>query len=61
MDACTVIVAGKDATVDGSVILATNDDWPGYPAHLVHVKRKRHKPGDKFTLVRGKKIPQVAE
>ena len=28
-EACTSIIVGKDATADGSVILAANDDWHG--------------------------------
>jgi len=57
--ACTVILIGKDATADGSVVLAANDDWPGYPSHLVHVPGKKHATGEMYTLVRGKRIPQV--
>lgn len=59
-EGCTVILIGKEATSDGSVIiLAANDDWPGYPSRLVHVPGKRHAPNEQFTLVRGRKIPQV--
>lgn len=58
-EGCTVILIGKEATSDGSVILAANDDWPGYPSRLVHVPGKTHSRGETFTLVRGGKIPQV--
>jgi dipeptidase len=58
-EACTSIIIGKDATEDGSVILAANDDWSGTPSHLVKVPRKEHKPDETFMLIRGEKIPQV--
>jgi dipeptidase len=58
--ACTSIIIGKNATKDGAVILAANDDWPGYPSHLLRVPGKRHKPGETFTTIRGGSIPQVA-
>ena len=56
---CTSIVIGKDATVDGSVILAANNDWPGYAGRIKRVPRKEHKSGEMFTLVNGMEIPQV--
>ncbi|SDO89621.1 dipeptidase [Desulforhopalus singaporensis] len=58
-EACTSMMIGKNATVDGSVILAANDDWSGTPSHLVRVPRKKHNPDETFTLIRGEKIPQV--
>jgi dipeptidase len=59
--ACTIIAAGKDATASGSVMIAANDDWPGYPGHLNHVDRKKYQPGAKYSFTSGFQIPQVAE
>jgi len=59
--ACDTWVALRDATADGSVILAKNSDRPPMEAQpLVQVSRRMHEPGEmvKCTYI---EIPQVAE
>lgn len=59
--ACDTWVALRDATADGSVILAKNSDRPPMEAQpLVQVPRSRHQPGEtvQCTYIR---IPQAAE
>ena len=56
--ACTIIAAGKNATASGSVMIAANDDWPGFPGHLNHVDRKKYHPGATYSLTSGFLIPQ---
>jgi len=59
---CMFIAAGKDATADGSVLMAYNNDFSGNNAlHLESVSRIKHKPGETFTLIAGQKIPQPRE
>lgn len=59
---CTMILVGKDATADGSVLMAYNNDWDGKGAsHVVVVPRKSHKPGAVHRLSNGVEIPQPAE
>lgn len=44
--ACTMVVVGKNATVDGSIIIARNEDYYGHWAkHLIIVPRMEHKAG----------------
>ena len=57
--ACTSLIIGKDATVDGSVIIGGNCDFGGHRGRMVYVPRMEHKPGETFKLYRGKEIPQV--
>ena len=57
---CFTMVAGKDATVDGSVIIAHNEDDHG--KNLVNwyrVPRKTHEPGKTIILSTGAEVPQV--
>lgn len=43
---CTMVVVGKNATTDGSIIIARNEDWYGnWAKHLVVVPRIEHKAG----------------
>lgn len=58
---CYSLIVGKNATVDGSVILGANNDWPGYPGHILYTPRKQHGKEDKFILASGVEIPEVAE
>lgn len=58
---CYSLIVGKNATTDGSVILGANNDWPGYPGHILYTPRKQHGKDDKFALASGVEIPQVAE
>ena len=58
---CDTWVALKDATADGSIILAKNSDRPIMEAQpLVHFPRAKHPPGSdvKCTYI---EIPQVSE
>ncbi|MCK4762334.1 MAG: C69 family dipeptidase, partial [Candidatus Aminicenantes bacterium] len=57
---CTMILVGKNAAVDGSVLLAHNNDLPGNIAALMQViPAARHLPGEKITFKNGLKIPQA--
>ena len=57
---CTSLIVGKDATADGSVLLAHNEDLGDYPAqHYVTVQRQEHVPGETITLWSGVEMPQV--
>ncbi|MDL2226128.1 C69 family dipeptidase [Deltaproteobacteria bacterium OttesenSCG-928-M10] len=58
---CFAIIAGRDTTVSGNVMLGANDDWPGYPGHVRYKPRARHAPGAMHTLASGAAIPQPAE
>jgi len=60
--ACFSIAAGKNATVDGAVIIAHNED-DGAPQIVNHHKipRIKHAPGEKVTLFRGGTLPQVEQ
>jgi len=49
---CTMILVGKDATADGSVLISYNNDASGKGAsHVVVVPRKSHKVNEKATEV----------
>jgi dipeptidase len=59
---CTMILVGKDATADGSVLISYNNDASGKGAsHVVVVPRKSHKPGTLYKLSNAVEIPQPAE
>lgn len=58
---CFAVIVGKDATVDGSVIMGTNNDWPGYPGHIIYSPKKEYKEGATFTLANGIEIPEAVE
>lgn len=61
VQACDTWVALRNATADGTVILAKNSDRPPMEAQpLVHFNRAKHEPGEKVkcTYI---EIPQVAE
>ncbi|MCP4108517.1 MAG: hypothetical protein GY749_23715 [Desulfobacteraceae bacterium] len=60
-DACSAYIVGTDATADGSVILAGQDDWPGFAGRVARVQGKKHKMGDTYVLISGDEIPQVDE
>ena len=58
---CTMILVGKDATADGSVLMSYNNDWDGKGAsHVVVVPRKTYEPGAMYKLSNGVEIPQPA-
>lgn len=59
---CFSIVAGKDATVDGSVLMAHNeDDTVPQTVNWYKVPRFQHKPDETVTLKNGAQIPQTPE
>jgi len=58
---CFSVIAGKKATVDGSVLMGANNDWPGYPGHVCHVPGQEHGADDIFVLTNGLEIPQAAK
>jgi len=59
---CYTIVVGKQASADGYVIMAHNED-DGPPQIVNHhkVPRKKHEPGKKVQLLGGGEVEQVAE
>ena len=59
---CTVLIAGKNTTVDGSILFAkTEDDGPRDIDYFWHIPRKKFKPGSFIRLQAGGTIPQVEE
>ena len=61
-DECTMILVGKEATEDGSVLMAYNNDWDGKGAsHLVVIPRKTYEPGAMHVLSNGVEIPQPVQ
>lgn len=61
-EGCFAIVVGKDASVDGYVIMAHNED--DHPPQIVNhylVPRKKHAPGEKVKLLNGGQPEQVQE
>jgi len=58
---CTCIIAGRKTSMRGRAMLAANDDWDDIPGVLTHVPRTVHAPGETYTLVGGRKIPQIPE
>jgi dipeptidase len=61
-EGCFVVVAGKEASADGCVIMAHNedDDLPQIVNHY-KVPRKKHAPGEKVRLRNGGQLDQVEE
>ncbi|MCD6379846.1 C69 family dipeptidase [bacterium] len=58
--ACTTFIAGKNTTVDGSILFAkTEDDKAGYVDYLWFIDRKEHKKDTMIKLSGGNMIPQV--
>jgi len=59
---CTMVLVGKDAGRDGSVLLAHNNDLPGNIAALIQVvPAVRHASGEMITFSSGLQIPQTSE
>jgi dipeptidase len=55
---CFTIVAGKDATADGSVLLAHNeDDWGRLLVNIHKVPAQEYRRGDALTLKSGAALP----
>ena len=61
-EGCFSIVAGKDASVDGYVIMAHNED-DTIPQIVNHHKipRRKHAPGEKVKLLNGGRLNQVEQ
>lgn len=57
---CFTIVAGKDATADGSVLLAHNeDDYGRLLVNIYKVPAREYRHGDVFTMKGGTVLPQI--
>ena len=57
---CFSILVGKNATIDGAVLLAHNeDDYPTPVVNWYKVPALTHKKGEQITLKRGGKLAQV--
>ncbi|MBU4405609.1 MAG: C69 family dipeptidase, partial [Acidobacteria bacterium] len=57
---CFTIVTGKDTTVDGSVLLAHNEDDQGrLLVNIYKVPPRGHRRGDIFTMKSGTVLPQT--
>ena len=57
---CFMVLIGKKASADGSVLLAHNNDLSGVePSHLVKYPKKIHSPDDSISFPSGLKIPQA--
>jgi len=61
-EGCFSIVVGKNASVDGYVIMAHNEDDPS-PQIVNHHKipRRKHSPGEKVKLLNGGQLNQVEQ
>ncbi len=59
---CYSIIVGKDASVDGSVIFAHNeDDYGEQLVQLFRVPRQKNPPGKTITMKNGGELPRPAE
>jgi len=59
---CYMILAGKEASADGSILLAHDNDLAGHQASLIEkYPRMKHEPGEIITFPSGLEIPQVEE
>lgn len=58
---CTTLLAGKNATLSGYVLMGANDDWDNVPGVLTHIPRRVHAPGTMYRLVGGYEIPELPE
>jgi len=57
---CFTILAGKDATADGSVLLAHNEDDHGrLLVNILKVQAQEHRRGEMLTLKEGAVLPQA--
>ncbi len=61
-EGCFAVVVGKDASVDGYVIMAHNED-DNHPQIVNHYKvpRKKYAPGEKVELLNGGQLDQVSQ
>lgn len=55
---CTMLIVGKSATSDGSVLIARNEDFPGnWAKHIIVVPKADHKPGETIESATGFSMP----
>ena len=61
-DKCSSIIVGKEATADGSMLIAHNEDLGNYSAHhYIYAPRVIHQPGKTVTTHFGAVVPQAPE
>ncbi len=61
-EGCSMILAGKKATADGSVLLAHNNDLPGDVASLIQiVPAKKYQDSATISFKNGLQIPQASQ
>ena len=61
-EGCFSIVVGKEASVDGYVIIAHNeDDFPPQIVNHHKIPRKKHSPGEKVKLLNGGRLAQAEQ
>lgn len=58
---CFSVIAGRNTTTTGCVIMGVNNDWPGSPGQIHHEPHKLYDKRDTFLTVKGVEIPQVSE
>ncbi len=59
---CYMILVGKNASADGSILLAHDNDLSGHQASLIEkFPRMKHEPGEIITFPSGLEIPQASE
>ena len=57
---CTSLIVGKDASAEGTVLLAHNEDLGNYAAqHYLNVPAAQHAPGETVTSFYGARVPQA--
>lgn len=61
-EGCSMVLVGKDATVDGSVLLAHNNDLPGNTGAMIQVVPGwRYAPGEMVVFKNGLQIPRAEQ
>ncbi|WP_201567665.1 C69 family dipeptidase [Psychrobacter sp. JCM 18900] len=58
---CFSVIAGRNTTTTGCVIMGVNNDWPGSPGQVHHKPHKSYGSEDTFLTVKGIEIPQLPE
>ena len=55
---CTSIIVGKEASIDGSILVSKGEDITGDTAQQIQrVERVTHRAGEMWTLLSGRRIP----
>ncbi|PJE78939.1 Dipeptidase [invertebrate metagenome] len=62
-EACTSVIAGKDASASGALVLSRNEDFSSnnWAKHLAIYPAVQYKAGDMLTLSNGLKVPAPAK